>query len=295
MTLRLLLSYYSHRNTDITKIITAYRGRCEVFADSGAYSAHTVGARIDLADYAGWLRNWQGLITTASTLDVIGDPAATERNTSRLEGMGLRVLPVFHTGGPWERLEQLCVQYPYVALGGMVPYRFRVPEVMRWLIRCFQIGRECGTRFHGFGLTRVEMLRRLPFYSVDSSTCAAGSRYGRLVFWDRVRSNLVTVHAGVPAEAHRHAQLITAHGLNPDSVGRPGFAVSSQRAPAQYAVEQQQMLRIPALALTRMGEWLASVHKVPAPSGWTATGTVLYLAEGDPRRVIALARSITND
>ncbi|GAA0632277.1 hypothetical protein GCM10010174_61630 [Kutzneria viridogrisea] len=295
MTFRFLVSYHYHRDTDLTKITDAYPGRCEVFADSGAFSAYTTGARIDLADYAAWLRHWQGLITTASTLDVIGDSAATERNTIRLEGMGLRVLPVFHTGSPWGRLEHLCARYPYVALGGMVPYSRRAPEVMRWLIRCFRTAQDHGTVFHGFGLTRVESLRALPFYSVDSSSWAAGARYGSLNLWDNSRARIVQVRTGVPSEARRHSKLISAHGANPVVVGRPGFAVLSRRTPAEFAAEIAQMRGVPALAYSRLGECLQARHRVPAPNGWTEAGTVLYLADAVASHLVDAARAITTD
>lgn len=292
MTFRFLVSFHYHRGTDLQALADAYGGPVEVFADSGAYSAATLGATIDRADYAAWLKDWQGLVTTAATLDVIGDPGATQRNTLALEDMGLRVLPVFHTGSPWDRLGALCKRYPYVALGGMVPYSKYPDEVLRWLVRCFRTGAEHGSVFHGFGQTRFATIAALPFYSVDSSAWGSGSRYGQIPLWDERRARLVQVQVSRPDQARRNASLLRAHGADPVLVGRPGFAVRKQRTSEQYATEDRMMRGAPAVAFQRLGEWLIRRHNVPAPAGWERPGTALYLADSNHEQLLKAARSI---
>lgn len=279
MIFRFLVSFHYHRNTDLQEIIDAYGGPCQVFADSGAYSAASLGVTINRNDYAAWLKDWQDVITTAATLDVIGDPAATQHNTFALEDLGLRVLPVFHVGTPWERLEELCSAYGYVALGGMVSHSKRPDDVMRWLIRCFKTGREHGTVFHGFGQARISTLAALPFYSADSSAWGEGSRYGHIPLWDGRRKRLVSVQGGDPAAARKYASLLRQHGADPVLVGCRGFSTLSQRTKEQYGREYRMMRGAPALAYHRFGEWLISRHRVPAPDGWEGMGTHLYLAD----------------
>ena len=292
MTFRFLVSFHYHRDTDLQAIADAYDGPVEVFADSGAYSAATLGVTIDRADYAAWLKDWQHLVTTAATLDVIGDHAATQRNTLALEDTGLRVLPVFHTGTPWDRLHDLCRRYSYVALGGMVPHA-KVPEdVMRWLVRCFQIAKEYGTVFHGFGQTRFTTLAALPFYSVDSSAWGSGARYGNLVLWDNRRARLVSVQTGDPGQARKHAALLRAHGADPAMVGRPGFAQLPRRSREVFNRESEVMRGSSAIAYHRFGEWLIKRHRVPAPTGWERRGTGLYLADAVGLQLTRAARSL---
>lgn len=284
MTFRFLVSFHYHRTTDLQEIVDLYRGPCRIFADSGAFSAATKGAEINLVDYAAWLTEWKDLITVAATLDVIGDPQATRRNTEALEAMGHKVLPVFHTGTPWEVLHDLCQRYTYVALGGMVPYTADPRGVMRWLIGCFKIAREYGTVFHGFGQTRTSTLAALPFYSADSSTWGSGSRYGRLVIWDHRRARFVTVVAGDAAGAWKHAALLRDHGADPVRVGTPGFASCARRSREDYTIEDAMMRGCPARAYTRFGDWLRDRHQVPVPEGWDLEqrGTELWPAEADP-------------
>lgn len=292
MTFRFLVSFHYHQKTDLQSIVDAYDGPCRIFADSGAFSAHTVGSEINLADYIAWLKDWQGLITTASTLDVIGDPEATQRNTLAMEKAGLSVIPVFHTGSPWKRLHELCKRYPYVALGGMVPYTSETGVVMRWLIGCFKIAKEYGTVFHGFGMTNLKTLAALPFYSADSSTWSTGMRYGRMCLWDDRQKKIIQVVAGDREGARKHAALIRSHGADPVRVGTPGFASQARRTPEEFRAENLMMRGAPAIAYVRFGEWLIKRHQVQPPSGLAEHGTQTYLAQTDMGRMRSVAAAI---
>jgi hypothetical protein len=286
---RFLVSFHYHQKTNLQEIVDSYHGPCEVFADSGAFSAATLGATIKLADYAAWLKEWDHLLTVRATLDVIGDPAATARNTAALERQGLPVLPVFHTGTPYAELEKLVKQYDYMALGGMVPHAKDAPAVLRWLIQCFKIAQETGTVFHGFGQTRLETLRKLPFYSVDSSAWASGMRYGTITLWDDRANKLIQLQGGDRLAARKHARLLRAHGADPALVGRPGFAQKSQRTEPQFRKEVAMMRGAPAIAYLRMGDYLAKRHKVPAPKSLTQRGTSVYLAVDASQHLITAA------
>ncbi|MFD8509686.1 hypothetical protein ACFV27_00870 [Streptomyces antimycoticus] len=300
MTFRVLTSFHYFRDRDMAELVDTlrqdYGGAVEMFADSGAFSAATLGVTISLADYRAWLTDWSGLITTAATLDVIGDPVATARNTEALEAAGLTVLPTFHVGTPWPVLEALCARHRYIALGGMVPHTKEPTAVLRWLIRCFRVAAETGTVFHGFGQTRLDTLAALPFYSVDSSTWASGARYGALTLWDETRARLVPVQAGNPQAAQRHADLLRSHGADPAAVGRPGFASLKHRSREQFEAELLMMRGVPAVAFTRLGQWLARRHRVPAPPGWHGAGTSLFLAETRRRHLRrgALGLAVSN-
>ncbi|AEW92951.1 MULTISPECIES: hypothetical protein [Streptomycetaceae] len=292
---RYLTSFHYHRETDLAAIGAAYGGPYEVFADSGAFSAATTGSTIKLADYAAWLHQWRHVITTAATLDVIGDPDATHRNTLALEDQGIRVLPVFHIGSPWRRLEALCASYRYIALGGMVPYARRTDDVMRWLIRAFRIARHHGAVYHGFGQTRFATIAALPFYTVDSSSWASGARFGVMSLWDSQHSRIVQLTVGRPAEARKHAGLLRTHGADPAVVGRRGFATKAGKPPEQFQAEDTMIRATPAVAYGRLGRWLERRHHVAPPPGWTSTGTGLFLADTDTKNFTVAARALAAD
>ncbi|XVV34981.1 hypothetical protein ACQPXT_13435 [Streptomyces sp. CA-100214] len=284
MTFRVLTSFHYFRDRDMSDLAgqlrTGYGGDVDVFADSGAFSAVTLGATISLPDYRAWLTDWRTVITTAATLDVIGDPVATARNTEALEAAGLTVLPTFHVGTPWPVLEDLCARYRYVALGGMVPYWRRPKELMRWLVRCFRLAAETGTVFHGFGQTNLDIIKALPFYSVDSSTWASGARYGKVRIWDDVRAKMTEFQAGDHRRAQQHAPSLVAHGMDPLLVGRRGFAIRAEdKSNEQFLREDHMMRGSNGVAYHRLGQFLARRHKVPPPPGWDSPGTCLYLAD----------------
>ena len=83
MAVNLLLSFAYHADTDLRTIRT--RLRCgQLMIDSGAFTAYTSGRRIRVYDYARYLTRWAGVWDHAITLDRIGDPANTRRNTRML-------------------------------------------------------------------------------------------------------------------------------------------------------------------------------------------------------------------
>lgn len=221
----ILLSYHFWKRGNLADVVAAFPSKPVVFADSGAFSAATAGAVIKREEYSAWLTAWRKEIDIACTLDVIGDAAATLRSTRELEADGHKILPVFHVGEPWYYLTDLCKEYPYVGLGGMVPWTTRRAAVGRWLIQCMKQGRPYGTQFHGLGQTNWRTLADLPFYSVDSSSWASGDRYGYLALWDPQAGRLVSFNAGnrAPARVYSVGHLFRAHGLEPSAYIDPHY------------------------------------------------------------------------
>ncbi|MFZ4160459.1 hypothetical protein ACOZDE_18810 [Streptomyces griseoincarnatus] len=297
MTFRALTSFHYFRERDMADLAaqlrTLYGGDVHLFADSGAFSAATLGATISLPDYRAWLTDWRPVITTAATLDVIGDHQATARNTEALEAAGLTVLPTFHVGTPWPVLEALCARYRYLALGGMVPFWRRPKELMRWLVHAFRIARETGTVFHGFGQTNLDIIKSLPFYSVDSSTWASGARYGKVRIWDDVRGRMTEFQAGDHRRAQQHAGALRAHGMDPVLVGRRGFAIRQDgKSDEEFYREDAMMRGSNGVAYHRLGLYLTARHQVPAPPGWDSPGTCLYLADTHFKNFVPAASAV---
>lgn len=276
--MNLLLSFAFHQKTDLAEVADLLLPGSQLFADSGAYSAATTGTEVKLTDYAAWLRRWQPYIAAAATLDVIGDAAASASNTAKLEGMGLKVLPTFHAGSPFSELDNLCNRYAYIALGGMVPHTNQVPVLLRWLVKCFRIGEQYGTRFHGFGQTSPRVLGSLPFYSVDSSTWSAGVRFGEARLWNQSARRLQVVRVGRPVRRLDDQHLLRQHGLDHRLIAVPGFAQSTRRSPERFSREYRSLKMAGMRAHELMGSAMAARHQVTPPTGWEGQGTVLYLA-----------------
>lgn len=141
----------------------------KIFLDSGAFSVFTGRAKINVEDYANFIKENRDKIEVYANLDVIGNHEATQKNQAYLEGLGLHPLYTFHFGSPLEILKQAITKYDYIALGGLVPHSKKRKRLENWLDKCFSIIKtDC--KVHGFGLTSQWALEKYPFYSVDSTS-----------------------------------------------------------------------------------------------------------------------------
>ena len=123
-----------------------------IMIDSGAYSAHNSGAKIELKDYISFLTKISvGNNDIIVNLDVIGKKKESKRNWLLLtRELGREVLPVIH----FPSLESEYKNLHYIGLGGMVPAlkineKGSVFDVASWIAK-LRIQRN--QKFHGFGL-----------------------------------------------------------------------------------------------------------------------------------------------
>jgi hypothetical protein len=247
LTLRLLVSYHYYRDTDFDKQLPKYFNEPypEMFADSGAFSAMTQGADVDVHEYAAWVKRWKHYFTAYSNLDVIRDPVGTARNQAILEDQhGLSPLPVFHGGSPYSELERLIEQYPYIALGGLVG---KSAVYMPHLIRCFKLARGRSV-FHGFGVTSWRALKSLPWYSVDSSSWGQGFRYGMVPIFDERMGTFHKVNLGDKAAWTKYRMLVRGMGFDPAD-----FADRKRN-------DRAKICALSAIGYMRAERWLRARH-----------------------------------
>ncbi len=165
--------------------------QARVFLDSGAFSAHTLGVKLSIADYCAYIEKNRDILRVeddalmASVLDGIGDPLQTYRNQLEMEERGVRPLPCFHFGEDPRYLEWYVANYSYITLGGMVGKSGK--QLMIWLDRMFNdyivdpgTGRP-RLKVHGFGLTSVPLMEAFPWYSCDSSSWIQAASFGSIV------------------------------------------------------------------------------------------------------------------
>lgn len=161
-----------------------------IFLDSGAFSAFTKGVDVDLPGYCDYVKRNRDIIATedgvqlASVLDGIGDPLKTWQNQQAMESLGVRPLPCFHYGEDERYLEWYIANYSYVTLGGMVP--ISTPQLIQWLDRIWDKYLIDGAghpklKIHGFGLTTIELMKRYPWWSIDSSTWVQLAAFGGII------------------------------------------------------------------------------------------------------------------
>ena len=177
-----LTSYHYNKNIDWYRK-QRLSGR-NIFLDSGAFSAWSQKKYINIASYAQFLHLTKDYLTAYAVLDDITDYKETLKNQEYLEKQGLNPMPCFHYNEPPEVLKDYVDRYEYIALGGMVP--ISTPQLEYWLEDIFD--KYHNTKFHGFGLTSLQLMRKYHWNSVDSSSWVAGSKFARVILLDKTIS-----------------------------------------------------------------------------------------------------------
>ena len=213
-TVRILVSFHYFKDADMEAMTRLFEDReVDWFADSGAFSAHTLGQTIDPEEYMQWVEKWSHVFTAVSAPDVIGDYVASRQATRVMldRVQSLPVLPVYHVGEPPALLEEYLEWAPYIALGGMVPLTKQRDLLKRWLDATFGMI-PYSTRVHGFGMTTWEIVKRYPWYSVDSSSWCSVFRFATLQLFDP-RVGIVTVNLRSKSSVVENLALLRSYGL----------------------------------------------------------------------------------
>lgn len=167
----ILESYHYVKSDNMVRKIR--RDGHTIFLDSGAYTAMTKGTVITLDEYCSYVKKHTDFIEVPAVLDAIGSAEETFKNQQEMERRGIRALPCFHYGEPEHYLEHYVANYDYISLGGMVPIETK--QLLLWLDRIWKdylIDKDgkAKIKVHGFGLTTEILMRRYPWYSVDSTS-----------------------------------------------------------------------------------------------------------------------------
>lgn len=143
-----------------------------IFMDSGAFSAFTRNSQVNLDDYIKFLHENKDKLDVYCCLDVLHNVEATWKNFEKMEKAGLHPLPVYHIGEDIKYLHR-CLEYDYFCLGGMAlksAPELRIPFLDKtFSIICDKDGMP-KSKVHGLGMTSFKLMRRYPFYSVDSTS-----------------------------------------------------------------------------------------------------------------------------
>ncbi len=161
----LLVSYWYRKTWERVRAEVTYR---HWILDSGAFSAHTQGKPIDLAeftDYAARELERDKTLIAVFGLDVIGDHERSIRNIEEMRRQGIDAIPTVHASAPTEAIQELR-RYPRVALGGMVG--MKRPQQWKFCEQAFAL--LWPKWIHAFGISYEPTLLRFPFSSCDASS-----------------------------------------------------------------------------------------------------------------------------
>ena len=188
----ILISYFYMKKSERYSLLEKLEFK-RIFLDSGAFTAQQTGKTIKVSEYGGFLEWNKNKIYCAANFD-FGTLEQQAENQIELEKY-YPVFPVFHHAeyvGKTYRylLEEFCQKYDLIALGGMNNVRLSKNELQSYLDWCFSIIMKYPkVRVHGFGQTNPELLKRYPFFSVDSTSWLTPARFGTNLVWKNFRAS----------------------------------------------------------------------------------------------------------
>lgn len=194
--------------------------------DSGAFSAWSKGARIDIVEYTEWCLEHLDSVDVFVNLDVIPGAPGVHPSVAEVEESAKRgwknyhymirrgippekLIHVFHQGESMKWLEMM-LDLPYI---GLSPANDRsTRDKCLWLERCMEVATDVNgmpkNKWHGFAVTSPQLMLKFPWFSVDSATWALGAVWGLISVYDNRRLKMIGVTQ--PATAARYKHMIEA-------------------------------------------------------------------------------------
>lgn len=149
----------------------------DFFLDSGAFSAFTQGAKIDIDDYCDFIK--QNNPDVYCVLDEIGNFEVTKQRQVHMEAKGLTPIPTVHFGASKREIKYWMDGYEYIAIGGLVPHAKFRKRLFNWCDFVFsQVKYHWPKKIHAFGMGAKAFLMRYPCYSSDSTSWQRLAKYG---------------------------------------------------------------------------------------------------------------------
>lgn len=161
--------------------------KCEFFMlDSGAFSfMNSKGnKKIDfdeyLTKYIDFINKYDIQHFFELDIDSIVGLDEVERLRKRLETeTGKKCIPVWHKSRGKEYFIDLCKNYDYIAIGGIVTKEIKPVDYkyFRWFIDTAHF---YNCKIHGLGFTNLKGIKKYNFDSVDSTNWCTGGKFGTL-------------------------------------------------------------------------------------------------------------------
>ena len=156
----------------------------KVILDSGAYTAHRKGKKIDIDEYAEYVKKHGNEYEVCFNLDSIGNAKKSYTNWKYLQSLGVNTIPIYHVGTNEVFLRKYLRENDYIGLGAIANL-----ETTQRLLGLSHIWKTYLTdkqgmpiiKVHGLGLTAVPIMIRYPWFSVDSFTPVISAVWGSIL------------------------------------------------------------------------------------------------------------------
>lgn len=148
--------------------------------DSGGFSARVRGVKISVKEYAQYLNKHK--VKFAFNLDPPDNHESLQNLYYLQENTDTYIIPIFHgqeyEDSKWRPiLDYYIDNYPFIALGGIAESRGDRSGRERFFDYVFSKTKD-KVAVHGLGTTQQSLLKRYPFYCVDSTSWMQMMRFG---------------------------------------------------------------------------------------------------------------------
>ena len=165
-------------------LVKRHNPKCDVFIDSGGYSARQQGVKINVVKYARFLNKYKDYYDVAANLDVSSVEETLRNQAYLIKKTKAKIIPVYHVSDFENEkhkglLDDFIKEFDYIGVGGLAGNNPTPNAQERFLNYVFSKTRD-KIKVHGFGIMAKKWITRYPFYSVDSTNWLVGSQYGAI-------------------------------------------------------------------------------------------------------------------
>lgn len=154
--------------------------------DSGAFTymngkdSRDINWNEYIENYADFINKYDIEYFMELDIDIVVGLEEVEKLRKKLEKLtNKKCIPVWHKSRGLDYWKKMIKEYDYVAIGGIVTGEIKKSEYDIF-IPLLKMARQNNCKVHGLGLTSMEVIKKYPFYSVDSTSWTSGGRFGQL-------------------------------------------------------------------------------------------------------------------
>ena len=152
--------------------------------DSGAFTFFTQGKHVNweeyIEKYADYIKQNDIKLFFELDIDKLVGYQKVLQYRKKLEKLaGRPCIPVWHKSRGLDTFIDMCKEYKYVAIGGIVSQEI-TRDQYKHFPRFIATAHRYGAKIHGLGFTNLDGLTKYRFDSVDSTAWLSGNKFGHI-------------------------------------------------------------------------------------------------------------------
>lgn len=205
--------YYLQNNKEFPRLIGNFQN---FLLDSGAFTfmsgAGVVNFDKYVEGYAAFIKKYNVKNFFELDIDSVVGIKEVERLREKLERLsGRKPIPVWHKSRGKEYFIEMCKNYPYVAIGGIVTKEIPINKYEKLFPWFVKTAHKYGCKIHALGYTNIRGLHTYHFDSVDSTAWLYGNMSGSIYKFNAKNGTMDKTKA--PEGKKLRSKLVAAHNF----------------------------------------------------------------------------------